>query len=115
MEWVEKRKHPRFKAADKALAACKDDSFTLMDLSAGGVGIRFFGEQPLPAVISIDLFFLNREFALTGVRCKKVFEKKYEPMGLQRVPEWHVGLEIVNPSQDMVQKLRQFRWTENES
>jgi hypothetical protein len=114
MDWEEKRTHPRFKAADNALAASRDDPYTLMDLSAGGFGIRFFGEKPLPVEISIDLFFLNREFALTGIRCRKIFEKKYDPIDPSKTSVWHVGLQIVDPKPEIVENLRLFRWTENE-
>jgi hypothetical protein len=114
MEWKEKRKHPRFKAAEKALAAEKDDPYTLMDLSSGGLGIRYYGEQPLPAEIKIDLFFLDREFTLTGVRCRKVFEERHDQEDPEKIPEWHVGLQIVDPTPELMEKLRQFRWTENE-
>ena len=114
MDFKEKRKHPRFKAAEKALAAKKDDPFTLMDLSSGGLGIRFYGENPLPDEIKIDLLFLDKEFALTGIRCKKVFEKKQQHEDSNRTPEWYVGLEIVEPTPELIEKLKQFRWTENE-
>lgn len=114
MDWQEKRKHHRFRAADKALAAEKDDPYTLIDLSSGGLGIRFYSEQPMPEEITIDLFFLNREFTLKGVRCRKVFEKKLEQEDPEKTPEWFVGLEIVDPTPELLEKLRQFRWTENE-
>ncbi len=114
MDWAEKRKHPRFKAADNALAAVGEDPYTLMDLSAGGFGVRYYGDHPVPEEIHMDLFFLNREFTLSGVRCRKVFEKTY---GLDRpdgVPEWHVGLQIIDPTTRIIEELRQFRWTQND-
>jgi len=113
MDWAKKRRHPRFKAADNALAASREDPYTLMDLSAGGFGIRFYGDHPLPDEISIDLFFLDREFTLTDVRCRKVFEKILDPEEPDRVPKWHVGLQIIDPTSEVIEKLRQFRWTQN--
>jgi hypothetical protein len=114
MEWKEKRRHPRFRAADNALAADRDDPYTLMNLSSGGLGIRFYGEQPLPVEIDIDLFFLNREFVLTGLHCRKVFEKRNDQVGPDNFPEWQIGLQIMNPTPEQVENLRQFRWIENE-
>lgn len=114
MMWQEKRKNPRFKAAEKALAAERDDPYTLMDLSSGGFGIRFYGEQPLPEEIHIDLFFLNREFTLSGIRCRKVFEIRHDQEDPDRIAEWHVGLQIMDPTPELMDKLKQFRWIENE-
>ena len=114
MDRKENRKSPRFKAAEKALAASRDDPYTLMDLSSGGLGIRYYGENPLPENVYIDLFFLNKEFTVTGIHCRKVFEKKLEPTDPKKTPEWYVGLQIVDPTPELVEKLRQFRWTENE-
>ena len=113
MNWDKKRKHPRFKASESALAASGDDPYTLMDLSAGGVGIRFYGDQPLPNEIQLDLFFLNRELALTGIRCTKVFEARVDKGQAGQVPEWHVGLQFEDPGQEMLKILKHFRWTED--
>ncbi len=113
MDWEEKRKHPRFRAADNALAARGEDAYTLMDLSAGGVGIRYKGEHQLPEEIHLDLFFLNRELAVTGVRCRKVFEVRMDGAEEDQAPEWHVGLQFQAPGAELVETLRQFRWTEN--
>lgn len=114
MDWKEKRKHPRFRAADKALAADKDDPYTLINLSSGGLGMKFYGEKPMWAEITIDLFFLNRELTLKDVHCRKVFEKKLQQETPGKIPEWFVGLEIIDPTPELIGKLRQFRWTENE-
>jgi hypothetical protein len=113
MNWDEKRKYPRFKASDSALAASGDDPYTLMDLSAGGVGIRFCGDQLLPGEIPLDLFFLDRELALTGLRCKKVFESRVDSGRGGQVPEWHVGLQFEDIGPEKLRILRRFRWTEN--
>lgn len=113
MNWDEKRKQPRFRASENALAASGDDPYTLMDLSAGGVGIRFCGDQPLPNEIHLDLFFLNRELALTGIRCKKVFEARIDKGQAGQMPEWHVGLQFEDPGPEMLKLLRYFRWTED--
>ncbi|MGD8352724.1 MAG: PilZ domain-containing protein [Pseudomonadota bacterium] len=108
-----KRKHPRFRASENALAASGDDPYTLMDLSAGGVGLRFYGDQPLPEEICLDLFFLDRELTLTGIRCKKIFEARIDKGRAGQVPEWHVGLQFQNPKTEMIQMLKYFRWTED--
>ena len=113
MNWDNKRKYPRFKPSESALAASGDDPYTLTDLSAGGVGIRFYGYQPLPSEIYLDLFFLNRELTLSGIHCKKVFEARVDKGTGGQVPEWHVGLEFLNPEKEMLSILRQFRWTED--
>ena len=113
MTLEKKRRHPRFRAAENALAASGDDPYTLMDLSAGGVGLRFYGDQPLPEEILLDLFFLDRELTLTGIRCKKIFAARVDRGEAGQVPEWHVGLEFQNPQAEMIQMLKHFRWTEN--
>ena len=113
MNWDEKRKHPRFKASETALAASGGDPCTLMDLSTGGVGIQLFGEQPLPAEIDLDLFFLNRELELSGIRCKKVFEARVDKGQAGQMPEWRVGLQFEDPETEMLNKLKHFRWTED--
>lgn len=83
MNWDEKRKQPRFRASENALAASGDDPYTLMDLSAGGVGIRFCGDQPLPNEI---------DKGQAG-----------------QMPEWHVGLQFEDPGPEMLKLLRHFR------
>jgi len=113
MTLEKKRKHPRFRASENALAACGDDSYTLMDLSAGGVGIRFYGDQPLPNEIQLDLFFLDRELTLTGLRCRKIFEARVDMGKAGQVPEWHVGLQFENLRPEMQEMLKRFRWTED--
>ncbi len=108
----EKRRHPRFRAANHVIAACGMEACPLLDVSAGGLGIQHYGETPFPKVVSIDLLFLNQDLALPGLFCRKVFEAK-KPNGQKgRLPVWHVGLEIVSPTPEMVQRLRRFRWTE---
>jgi len=113
MTLKKKREHPRFKASQNALAASGDDPYTLMDLSAGGVGIRFYGDQPLPNRIHLDLFFLDRELTLTGIPCKKIFEARIDEGKAGQVPEWHVGLQFEEPEPEMLKTLRYFRWTED--
>lgn len=113
MGWEKKRKHPRFKASESALAACGDDPYTLMDLSSGGVGIRFYGDQPLPNEIHLDLFFLDRDLTLTGLRCRKIFESRVDKGEAGQMPEWHVGLQFDNPGPEMLEMLKHFRWTED--
>ncbi|MDF1536054.1 MAG: PilZ domain-containing protein [bacterium] len=109
----DKRRHPRFRAADSALAACGMEACALLDVSAGGLGIQYYGERPFPREISVDLLFLNRDLTLPGLFCRKVFEAR-KPNGKEgRLPVWHVGLEIVSPTPEMVQRLRHFRWTES--
>jgi hypothetical protein len=109
----DKRKHPRFRAADSALAACGMEACALLDVSAGGLGVQYYGENPFPMELSVDLLFLNRDMTLPGLFCRKVFEAR-KPNGREgRLPVWHVGLEIVNPTPEMVERLRNFRWTEN--
>ena len=113
MALEKKRKHPRFRASENALAASGGDPYTLMDLSAGGLGIRFYGDQPLPSELLVDLFFLDREFTLTGIQCRKVFEARVDKGAGGQLPEWHVGLQFQNPRPEMLKMLRQFRWTED--
>jgi c-di-GMP-binding flagellar brake protein YcgR len=113
MTLEQKRKHPRFRASENALAASGDHPYTLMDLSAGGLGIRFYGDQQLPSEIQLDLFFLDREFTLKGIRCRKVFEARVDKGAGGQLPEWHVGLQFQNPGPEMLEMLRRFRWTED--
>jgi hypothetical protein len=113
MNWDEKRKYPRFKASDTALAASGGDPCTLMDLSTGGVGIQLYGDQPLPTEINLDLFFLNRELALSGIRCKKVFEARVDKGRAGQIHEWRVGLQFEDPGPEMLKILKHFRWTED--
>jgi hypothetical protein len=113
MNWDEKRKDPRFKASDSALAASGGDPYTFMDLSAGGVGIRFCGDHPLPVEVLLDLFFLDRELAITGLRCKKIFESRVDSGRAGQVPEWHVGLQFEDIGPEDLKILRYFRWTED--
>ena len=70
----DKRKHPRFRAADNALAAWGMESCALLDVSAGGLGVQHYGENPFPREVSVDLLFLNRDLTLPGLFCRKVFE-----------------------------------------
>jgi len=111
----QKRKHPRFRASDNALAARGDDPFALMDLSEGGLGIRFYGDRLLPNEILLDLFFLNRELALTGIRCRKVFEARVDKGMAGQVPEWRVGLQFTDPRPEMLKMLKYFRWTADQA
>jgi hypothetical protein len=114
MDWPEKRRYPRFRAADSALAASRDDPLALTDLSAGGFGVRFYAYHPLPDEISLDLFFLDRDFTVTGVRCRKVFEKVNLPKEPGRMPERCAGLEMIDPAPKTLEKIREFRWIEND-
>ena len=67
----DKRKHPRFRAADNALAAWGMESCALLDVSAGGLGVQHYGENPFPREVSVDLLFLYNP-VLPGVRaCKQ--------------------------------------------
>jgi c-di-GMP-binding flagellar brake protein YcgR len=109
----QQRKHPRFRASENALAASGDNPFTLMDLSEGGVGIRFYGDRPLPNEIHLDLFFLNRELTLSGIHCRKVFEARVDKGMAGQMPEWHVGLQFKDPRPEMLKMLKHFRWTED--
>ena len=109
----EKRRHPRFRAADNALAACGMEACALLDVSASGLGIQYYGESSFPREVSVDLLFLNQDLTLPGLFCRKVFEARKSNGKEGRLPVWHVGLEIVNPTPEMVQRLRHFRWTEN--
>ena len=113
VKWSEKRAHPRFRASEAALAASGDDPYTLMDLSAGGVGIRFYRSHPLPGEIGLDLFFLDRELALNGIQCRKVFETRIDKGRAGQVPEWHAGLKFVDPEPEILELLKHFRWTED--
>ena len=75
--------------------------------------MRFYGEKPLPDEIHLDLFFLNRDLALTGIPCRKIFEARVDKGQAGQVPEWYVGLQFQNPKAEMLEALRKFRWTED--
>lgn len=105
---VEKRKFPRFQAAETAFAIMEGEPMALDDISQTGIGLRFYGEEKLPQEFRVDLMFLLTDKTLDGIRCRKVTERHLAPRKSGGQPFRQIGLEFIDPAGDMLMGLEGF-------
>lgn len=76
---VERRKHKRFKASDRAFVI-HGPYFTnrsqIVDISKGGLAFRYIGGERLSGSFNLDILFAENSFYLGKIPVKTVSDKK---------------------------------------
>ena len=93
-------------AADEALAVSGGVPCALVDLSEGGLGLRYTGDEEIPDELQVDLMFLSRDLYLNGIRCRKVSEETVShTTAFSFVTERRIGLAFTEEHPDTWEML----------
>ncbi len=110
----ERRKYARRKAVDNAFAVSGGIPCSLVDVSEGGLGLKYTGDEPLPEQMTVDLMYLSRELVLNGIWCRKVSDEKVlRKTVFSYLTERRIGLEFIAPVEEMWEVLEEFVGPEN--
>jgi c-di-GMP-binding flagellar brake protein YcgR len=106
----ERRKHERYKAAEEVIAVSGGIPCSLVDLSQGGLGLKYAGDESLPEEMKVDLMFLSRDLHLSGIRCRKISDEKVTRTTVfSYVTERRIGLEFTDVPEATWEVLEEFR------
>ena len=112
-ETVERRRHPRVRAAGMSYIVGLQMPGLVMDISDGGMGIRYKGIEDLPEEVVVDLINALKCLTIDGIRCRKTRdEKKGQVTGFSYVQERHVGLQFLELNEAMISTLDHFKGLE---
>lgn len=110
----ERRKHERFQAADQAIVVSDGIPCSLVDISRGGMGLRYAGDEELPEEMKVDLLYLSRDLHLSGIRCRKVTDEKVTRTTVfTYVTERRIGLQFTDVPEEAWEVLEEFRGVEH--
>lgn len=81
MKKNERRKHPRFKVKDGAVAVLKSTDHckvgTIIDVCQGGLAFRYFDEPDLfDGPFTVDIMIPQQDFSLLDIPCKPVSDSQ---------------------------------------
>jgi hypothetical protein len=110
----ERRKHKRFRASDMAYIVGLSNPGHITDFSEGGLGVKYQGGEDVPAEFVVDLLHASKSIIIDRVRCRKTRdETKGKVTVFSYVPERHLGIEFLEPSQKIFDSLELFKGKAN--
>jgi len=107
---VERRRHPRVQAAGMSYVVGLQMPGLVMDVSDGGIGVRYKGSEELPEEVVVDLINASKCVTIDGIRCRKTRdEKKGQVTGFSYVQERHLGLQFLEHNEMLISTLGHFK------
>ncbi|MDF1536053.1 MAG: PilZ domain-containing protein [bacterium] len=110
----DKRRHSRYPAAEMTYVVGLQSPALITDVSQGGLGVRYKGTDELPGELVVDLLNASQSIQLEKVRCRKVRDETVGRVAVfSYVTERRLGLEFVEPGNDILDALARFVGKEN--
>jgi hypothetical protein len=114
MGMEEKRKHNRYPASEMTFVVGLENPGVIIDVSEGGLGIRYKGTEELPDEMVVDLLNAPKSVIIDRVRCRKVRDETSGKVAVfSYISERRLGLEFVEPTPQQLSALELFKGTEN--
>lgn len=86
----------------------------ITDVSEGGIGVRYKGNEELPEEVVVDLLNVTKKVSIDQVRCRKVRDQTQGKVAVfTYVSERRLGFEFIEPDIDMLNCLAKFVGKEN--
>lgn len=106
----ERRKHPRFPAAKMAYLVGLGSPAQILNISYGGLCVRYKGEDDPPDEFVVDILQVSRSIIIDQVRCRKIWDETMGKATLySRVQERRLGIQFVEPSEETFESLLLFK------
>ncbi len=103
----EKRRHPRHRTPEGAIAICGRKPFRLLDYSERGVGLRFYGKDEIDPDMDIILLVPEADLPSQGLSCRKVYDVVQEGSATFTYSrDRRIGLQFEEPQPDLVEAIR---------
>jgi hypothetical protein len=110
----EKRKHARYPASEMTFVVGLESPAQIMDVSEGGLGVRYKGSEALPEEMVVDLLNTYKSVIIDQIRCRKVRDETVGKVAVfTYISERRLGLEFLEPTPQQLSALELFRGVEN--
>ena len=110
----EKRRHSRYTASEMAFVVGLENPGLIIDVSEGGLGVRYNGVEEVADEIIVDLINAPKSIVIEQVRCRKVRDETVGKVAVfSYVSERRLGLEFLDPTPQQISALVLFRGPEN--
>lgn len=105
----ERREHVRQPVTQDAFAVRAGRPCRLADLSRGGLGIFYFGEEDLDEEVRLDLVHATKNLYVEGVRCRKVTDVRTGRVKMfSYITDRRIGLQFLDPAPEVLAVLEHF-------
>jgi len=109
-----RRKHTRVPASEMTYVLGLSQPGLIMDISNGGLGVRYKGGEELPEELVIDLLYASKSIIIDKVKCRKTRdETKTNATVFSYISERYLGLQFLEPTRAMIDDLELFKGKEN--
>lgn len=108
----DRRKYPRFPAAERAYLVGLNGPAHITDISYGGLGVKYKGGDALPDEFIVDLLHASKSVIIDRVRCRKTRDETKGKVTLfSYIQERRLGIQFLEPSKETFDSLRLFEAT----
>jgi hypothetical protein len=110
----DKRRHNRYPASEMTFVVGLDSPGLIIDVSEGGLGVRYKGGEELPDEIVVDLLNAPKSVIIDQVRCRKVRDEMVGKVAVfSYISERRLGLQFLDPTPQQLSALELFKGVEN--
>lgn len=105
----DRRKYPRFPAAEMAYMVGLNGPAHITDISFGGLGVKYKGGEVLPDEFVVDLLHASKSVIIDRVKCRKARDETRGRVTLfSYIQERRLGIEFIEPSEETFHSLKLF-------
>lgn len=104
----DKRKHKRYPLTDDTVAICNSSIGSVLDISEGGLGIKYLKPKELPEEGNALVFSGERDFLVSELPIKIVRKEELEISPLSDAHTQTVGVKFNNPDSNQYKQIQQF-------
>ena len=110
----DRRKHPRFPAAEMTYLVGLGSPAHIMDISYGGLGVKYKGVDDLPDEFTVDLLQSSKSLVIDRIKCRKTRDERLGRVTLYSyIQERRIGIQFMEPSRETLDSLRLLEENEN--
>lgn len=104
----DKRKHKRYPINDDTVVLCNSSIGSVVDISEGGLAIKYFKPKPLSDEAMALVFSGEKDFLVSELPVKVVRREKVRFSSLTNVQTQTVGVKFNNPDAIQRDQIMQF-------
>jgi hypothetical protein len=110
----DRRKHTRVPASEMTYIVGLSSPGLIMDVSEGGLGVKYKGGEDLPDELTLDLLHASKSIIIDKVRCRKTRdETRGKVTVFSYISERHLGLQFLEPNGPFMGNLELFKGKTN--
>ena len=104
----DKRKHKRYPLSDDTVAICNASIGSVLNISEGGLAIKYLKPKALPEECSALVFSGEKDFLVSELPIKIVRKEEVEVSPLNNAHTQTVGVKFNSPGPTQYAQIQQF-------